>query len=87
MVIGEGALLAALTRARDHTMQDIVATIQAEQDEAIRAPLPGLHDDHRRPGDWEDCGGAASCCVPALLQPSPLRVRRCPGSRTEPGLS
>jgi DNA helicase IV len=42
VVIGEGALLAALTRARDHTMRDIVATIQAEQDEAIRAPHQGF---------------------------------------------
>jgi DNA helicase IV len=42
IVIGEGALLAALTRARDHTMRDIVATIQAEQDEAIRAPYQGF---------------------------------------------
>jgi len=42
VVIGEGALLAALTRARDHTMRDIVATIQAEQDEAIRAPYQGF---------------------------------------------
>jgi DNA helicase IV len=40
-VIGEGALLAALGRARGHTMRDIVATIQAEQDEAIRAPYQG----------------------------------------------
>jgi len=42
VVIGEGSLLAALTRARDHTMRDIVATIQAEQDEAIRAPYQGF---------------------------------------------
>ena len=42
VVIGEGALLAALTQARDHTMRDIVATIQAEQDEAIRAPHQGF---------------------------------------------
>jgi AAA domain len=42
VVIGEGALLAALTRARDHTMRDIVATIQAEQDMAIRAPYQGF---------------------------------------------
>jgi DNA helicase IV len=42
VVIGDGALLAALTRARDHTMRDIVATIQAEQDEAIRAPYQGF---------------------------------------------
>lgn len=42
VVIGEGALLAALSRARGHTMRDIVATIQAEQDEAIRAPYQGV---------------------------------------------
>jgi DNA helicase IV len=41
-VIGEGALMAALSRARGHTMRDIVATIQAEQDEAIRAPYQGF---------------------------------------------
>ena len=41
-VIGEGALLAALSRARGHTMRDIVATIQTEQDEAIRAPYQGF---------------------------------------------
>jgi hypothetical protein len=42
VVVGEGALLAALTRARGRTMRDIVATIQAEQDEAIRAPHQGF---------------------------------------------
>jgi hypothetical protein len=42
VVLGEGALLAALSRARGHTMRDIVATIQAEQDEAIRAPYQGF---------------------------------------------
>jgi DNA helicase IV len=41
-VIGEAALLAALERARTGRMSDIVATIQAEQDEAIRADLPGV---------------------------------------------
>lgn len=41
-IFGEGALMAALTRARGHTMRDIVATIQAEQDEAIRAPYRGV---------------------------------------------
>jgi len=40
-VAGEGALLAALERNRTGRMSDIVATIQAEQDEAIRADLPG----------------------------------------------
>lgn len=42
VVIGEGALMAALSRARGHKMHDIVATIQAEQDEAIRAPWQGV---------------------------------------------
>jgi DNA helicase IV len=42
VVIGEGALMAALSRARGHTMRDIVATIQTEQDEAIRAPYSGF---------------------------------------------
>jgi len=41
-ILGEGALLAALTRVRGTTMHDIVATIQAEQDEAIRAPYAGV---------------------------------------------
>ena len=38
-VAGEGALLAALERNRTGRMGDIVATIQAEQDEAIRADI------------------------------------------------
>ena len=42
VVIGEGALMAALSRARGHTMRDIVATIQTEQDEAIRAAHQGF---------------------------------------------
>jgi len=42
VVLGEGALMAALSRARGHQMRDIVATIQSEQDEAIRAPWQGF---------------------------------------------
>ncbi|MBN0045878.1 UvrD-helicase domain-containing protein [Streptomyces actuosus] len=41
-VIGDGALMAALGRARSHTMQDIVASIQAEQDLVIRAPAASV---------------------------------------------
>ncbi len=41
-VLGEGALLAALERKRTGRMADIVATIQAEQDSAVRAELPGV---------------------------------------------
>jgi len=40
--VGEAALLAALDRARTGRMGDIVATIQIEQDEAIRADLAGV---------------------------------------------
>ena len=42
VIIGEGALMAALKRARGHRMRDIVATIQAEQDQAIRADYAGV---------------------------------------------
>lgn len=41
-VQGEGALIAALESARTGKLSDIVATIQAEQDEIIRAPMPGV---------------------------------------------
>jgi hypothetical protein len=42
VIIGDGALMAALKRARGDRMRDIVATIQAEQDEAIRADPAGV---------------------------------------------
>jgi DNA helicase IV len=41
-VIGDGALFASLDVVRSGHMRDIVATIQADQDRAIRAPLPGV---------------------------------------------
>jgi DNA helicase IV len=41
-VTGHGALIAALETARTGRLSDIVATIQGEQDEIIRAPLPGV---------------------------------------------
>ncbi len=41
-VVGDGALLATLARAKTDRMRDIVATIQREQDEAIRAPATGV---------------------------------------------
>ncbi|HEY3724351.1 MAG TPA: ATP-binding domain-containing protein [Acidimicrobiia bacterium] len=40
-VLGEGALLSALERNRTGRMADIVATIQSEQDAAVRADLAG----------------------------------------------
>ena len=39
---GEGALMSALSSARDGRMGDIVATIQSEQDSIIRAPGRGV---------------------------------------------
>ncbi|MET9801315.1 UvrD-helicase domain-containing protein [Streptomyces sp. NPDC006368] len=41
-VIGDGALMASLGQARSHTMRDIVASIQAEQDLVIRAPAASV---------------------------------------------
>jgi DNA helicase IV len=41
-VSGQGALFSALETARTGRLTDIVATIQGEQDEIIRAPLPGV---------------------------------------------
>ncbi|MCU1376177.1 MAG: helicase, superfamily, partial [Actinomycetia bacterium] len=41
-LVGEGALLAALSAPRTGRMSDVVATIQAEQDRVIRRPRPGV---------------------------------------------
>ena len=85
VVIGEGALLAALTRARGHTMRDIVATIQTEQDEAIRAPWQGFTMISGGPGTgrrWRTPSG-----LPALLQPASLRVGRRARRRDRAGSS
>jgi DNA helicase IV len=41
-IVGRGALTAALERGRTGRLGDIVATIQTEQDEIIRAPLGGV---------------------------------------------
>jgi DNA helicase IV len=49
-VIGDGALMAALTRSRGDSMRNIVATIQKEQDDAIRAPEGGVTEITGGPG-------------------------------------
>jgi DNA helicase IV len=41
-ITGEGALMTALTAHRTGHMRDIVATLQAEQDQIVRAPLSGV---------------------------------------------
>ncbi|MEV7613532.1 UvrD-helicase domain-containing protein [Streptomyces sp. NPDC089799] len=48
--IGDGALMAALGRARTHTMRDIVSSIQAEQDLVIRAPAASVAEVSGGPG-------------------------------------
>jgi DNA helicase IV len=42
VVVGEGALIASLSRSRDRRMHSVVSTIQKEQDDAIRAPQKGV---------------------------------------------
>ncbi|MBM9508838.1 HelD family protein [Actinacidiphila acididurans] len=49
-VVGDGALMAALGQARTHTMRDIVASIQAEQDTVIRAPAASVTEVTGGPG-------------------------------------
>ncbi|HJQ46395.1 MAG TPA: ATP-binding domain-containing protein [Amycolatopsis sp.] len=49
-IVGEGALMAALGRSRGEKMRDIVATIQREQDEVIRAPWRGVTEITGGPG-------------------------------------
>ncbi|MFV0464211.1 MAG: HelD family protein [Nostocoides sp.] len=50
VILGDGALMAALTRSRGPQMRDIVATIQAHQDEAIRADWRGVTEISGGPG-------------------------------------
>jgi DNA helicase IV len=50
VVIGDGALMAAITRSRGPQMRDIVATIQRHQDEAIRASARGVTEISGGPG-------------------------------------
>jgi DNA helicase IV len=50
VVIGDGALMAALTRSRGPQMRDIVATIQRHQDEAIRGSARGVTEITGGPG-------------------------------------
>jgi DNA helicase IV len=49
-VVGDGALMAALGRERGPRMRDIVASIQAEQDEVIRAPAVSVTEVTGGPG-------------------------------------
>ena len=85
-VAGEGALLAALERNRTGRMGDIVATIQAEQDEAIRADIAGAARRRGRTGHRQDRGRAAPRRVPPLHAPPPARGAGRAARRAEPGV-
>ena len=67
-IVGEGALMAQLSRARDRSMHSIVATIQAEQDQAIRAPGQGRRRRSaaaRAPArPWSRCTARRTCSTP-----------------------
>ena len=76
----------ASSKATGRGMRDIVATIQREQDEAIRSPASGCDDRDRRTGHRQDRRGAAPGGVPAVLRPQPVRRRRHPGGRPVRGV-
>lgn len=50
-LVGEAALLAAVTAERTGRMHDIVTTLQAEQDRIIRHESSGVHPTELRPAD------------------------------------
>ena len=75
-----GALLAALQRSRSGQMRDIVATVQREQDEIIRAELPGVLVVQGGPGTGKTavrCTGPPTCSTPTA---SSWSARACSSS-------
>ena len=83
---GNGALMAALAAQRTGRMGDIVATIQAEQDRIIRAPMPGILVVEGGPGCGKTVVGAAPGGLPALHAPRPDRPQRRAGRRAQPAV-
>ena len=83
---GGDALLAELERARTGEMLDIVATIQAEQDEIIRAPLDRLLTVQGGPGTGKTAVGLHRAAFLLYNHPT-LESRRRARARPEPGLS
>ena len=80
---GPGALLAAIGSARGGHMRDIVATIQREQDEIIRAALPGVLVVQGGPGTGKTAVALHRAAVPALHAPFPARASRRAGDRSQ----
>ena len=83
---GYSTLLAALERGRTGTLGDIVATIQAEQDEIIRSPAGRRARRAGRPGHRQDRRRPAPRRLPALHLPLPARGPGRAGHRPQPGV-
>ena len=79
-------LLAELDRSRTGTMRDIVATIQAEQDVVIRAPLDLAAGRPGRPRHRQDGRRPAPRRLPAVRPPRVPRPRGRARGRPEPPL-
>ena len=77
-------LLAELERSRTGEMRDIVATIAAEQDVVIRAPLDTCLVVQGGPGTGKTAVGAAPGGLPAVRAPRPARPRGRARRRPEP---
>ena len=80
----EAALLAALGASRTGRMADIVATIQAEQDEIIRSKPSRRAGRAGRARHRQDRGRAAPGRVPALHPPRPAGPARRARRRAQP---
>ena len=76
----------ARTRRASGSMRDIVATIQAEQDVVIRAPLDACLIVQGGPGTGKTAVGPAPRRVPALRAPLAARRSRRARPRAEPGV-
>ena len=82
---GDAALLAAVNAPRGDGMRDIVATIQAEQDEIIRLDHPGVLSSRAVPAParpWWLCTASHTCSTPSAggsrttASSSSVRTRR-----------
>ena len=86
-IVGEGALLAQLSKARDRSMHSIVATIQAEQDRAIRAPNKGVVSISGGPGTGKTVVALHRAAYLLYADRRRYETRRRARRRARPGCS
>ena len=79
-------VLAEIGAERTGAMREIVATIQAEQDLVIRAPIDQVLVVQGGPGHRQDGGRPAPRRLPAVRAPPPAGPRRRARDRPEPGV-